>query len=762
MTQASQPAETEPTASAETPDTAAAAEAEPTPPPPRPEVEALVYADHGDPFAVLGPHTLPDGTVVVRTFQPRANRVLVVDPGDADAVLAELHRIHPNGFFEGEVPGRSAPFAYRLRLLLWEGEEVVEDPYRFPPVLGELDVYLLGEGNHLRNYERLGAHPMTMEGVPGTAFAVWAPNARKVSVVGDFNQWDGRVHPMRLRHGCGVWEVFVPHVAAGSLYKFEIRGPAGNLMPLKTDPYAFAAEVPPATGSIVHGLPTHRWTDEGWMTRREALNQRDAPISIYEVHLGSWRRVPEEGNRPLTYRESAEQLVAYVKDMGFTHIELLPVSEHPFDGSWGYQPIGLFAPTSRFGTPEDFSAFVETCHANDIAVLMDWVPAHFPTDAHGLGQFDGTALYEHADPRQGFHQDWGTLIFNYSRTEVQNFLLGNGLFWLDRYHLDGLRVDAVASMLYLDYSREEGQWIPNRYGGNENLEAIEFLKRTNEEAYSRFPGVATAAEESTAWPSVSRPTYLGGLGFGYKWNMGWMHDTLNFMTKEPVHRRWHHNNMTFGLLYAFTENFILPLSHDEVVHGKGSMIGKMPGDLWQRFANLRAYYGFMWTQPGKKLLFMGGEFGQWSEWDHANSLQWHLLDFDEHRGLQNWVRDLNALYRSTPALHRYDCDPQGFEWIDANDHENSVYSYIRRGNANEPPAVIVCNFTPVVREAYRVGVPYGGRWAERLNSDAGPYGGSGVVNGVVEASDEGWHGRPYALSLTLPPLGATILMPEGW
>ncbi len=731
---------------------------------PRPEVDAIVRADHGDPFAVLGMHRVegPKGEaeLVVRTFQPRALRVFLIDAGSGET-LTELPRIHPDGFFEGTVPGREFHFPYRLRIDGYEGDAEIEDPYRFPPVLGELDIYLLAEGTHLQNYHRLGAHPTTMEGVAGTSFAVWAPSARKVSVVGDFNHWDGRVHPMRLRHGPGVWEIFLPGVGPGALYKYEIRGPHGNLMPLKADPYAFYAEQPPRTASVVHGLPKHEWQDQEWMERRAERNDRHAPISIYEVHLGSWRRVPDEGHRYLTYRELAEQLVPYVAELGFTHIELLPVSEFPFDGSWGYQPIGLFAPTSRFGPPEDFQHFVDACHQAGIGLLVDWVPGHFPSDAHGLGLFDGTHLYEHADPRQGFHMDWNTLIYNYGRTEVANFLLGNALFWMDKYHLDGLRVDAVASMLYLDYSRKAGQWVRNRFGGNENIEAIQLLKRMNEEIFSRFPGATTAAEESTAWAGVSRPTYTGGLGFGFKWNMGWMHDTLTYMTKQPIHRKYHHHDMTFGLLYAFSENFILPLSHDEVVHGKASLVSKMPGDFWQQFANLRAYYGFMWTQPGKKLLFMGGEIAQWREWDHNTSLDWHLAQYKEHKGVQTLIRDLNHLLRSSPALHEQDSEGTGFEWIDANDSDNSVFAYLRRPQGEAPPLLIVCNFTPVVRHEYRIGVPFGGRWVEILNTDDERYAGSGVNNvGGVIADQAEAHGRPFSLRLTLPPLATMIFRPE--
>ena len=728
----------------------------------RADIEAIVGAYHSDPFSVLGMHGAgPGADVVVRTFQPQASGVTVIDATTHNDV-ATLSRVHPDGFFEGTIPGRPDPFAYQLRLDRADGLVVIDDPYRFPIVLGELDRHLLGEGNHLRNYERLGAHPTEIEGVPGTAFAVWAPNAERVSLVGNFNSWDGRVHPMRVHPGIGIWELFVPGIGKGDVYKFEIKGRGGNLLPLKADPYAFRSEHPPATASVVHGLPQHEWADREWMERRETVNDRHSPVSIYEVHLGSWQRVPEEYHRYLTYRELAERLSAYVKDMGFTHVELLPVHEYPFDGSWGYQPLALYAPTSRFGPPEDFQHFIDVMHQNGIGVLIDWVPGHFPADEHGLAYFDGSHLYEHADPRQGFHMDWSTLIYNYGRREVANFLLGSALYWLDHFHVDGLRVDAVASMLYLDYSREHGQWIPNQYGGNENLEAINLLHRMNTEVYGRIPGAMTVAEESTAWPAVSRPIYAGGLGFGYKWNMGWMHDTLRYMTKDPVHRHWHHNDLTFGLLYAFSENFILPLSHDEVVHGKGSLIGKMSGDDWQKFATLRAYYGFMWTQPGKKLLFMGGEFGQWREWDYNSSLDWHLLDYEPHKGLQLLVKDLNALYRSAPALHRLDNDHRGFEWIEPNDVDNSALSYLRRSDdPDEPPVLVVCNFTPVPRANYRVGVPRGGFWVERLNTDAQLYGGGDVGNsGGVQAEETECHGRPWSVSLTLPPLATVILQPQ--
>ena len=719
-------------------------------------IEALVRADHGDPFTVLGPHPGPDGGWQVRALFPDARSLSIV-AAETGETLAEARRIHPDGFWLAEISGGHKP--YRLSIDFGSGPMEMEDAYRFGPWLGQLDLHLLAEGNHLRMWEKLGAHPVRHDEVDGVVFAVWAPSARKVSVVGEFCSWDGRRLPMRLHPGIGVWEVFVPHARKGDRYKFEIRGPQGNLMPLKADPLAFHAERPPATASVVQGTGAWDWSDQVWRDRRAAAADRAAPVSIYEVHLGSWKR--EEGNRYLTYRELAEDLVPYVADMGFTHIELLPITEFPFDGSWGYQPIGLFAPTSRFGPPEDFKLFVEACHAAGIGVILDWVPGHFPTDPHGLGQFDGTHLYEHADPRQGFHQDWNTLIYNYGRREVRNFLCANALYWLDRFHLDGLRVDAVASMLYLDYSRKEGEWVPNRFGGRENLEAIDVLRRTNELCYGEHPGTITIAEESTAWPGVSRPTYLGGLGFGYKWNMGWMHDTLNYMALDPIHRRWNHHNLTFGLLYAFSENFILPLSHDEVVHGKGSLIGKMPGDRWRKFANLRAYFAFMWTHPGKKLLFMGGEIAQEREWSHDRGLDWFVLDLPDHAGVRDLVRDLNRLYRDLPALHRLDCDPEGFEWLEAGDAENSVLAFLRKDGDGRQVAV-VCNFTPLPRQGYRVGVPAGGIWAERLNTDAALYGGSNVGNGgAVTATDTPCHGRPHSLDLTLPPLATLVLEHQG-
>jgi len=716
-------------------------------------VEAIVQGRHGDPFSVLGRHG--DGAPVVRTFQPQAARVSVVD--DKGAILAELERVHAAGLFEGGVKGLKASQRYRLRLEAHGRSWDVEDPYRFDPVLGEMDVYLLAEGRHLRIFEKLGAHPFEMDGVKGTAFAVWAPNASRVSVVGPFNDWDGRRHPMRKRHECGVWELFIPGLERGQLYKYELLSAEGRLLPLKADPVAFRAEHPPATASVIHGLIEKDWHDQAWMARRKAAHGLDAPISVYEVHLGSWMRVGSASGRFLSYDELGDKLVAYVKELGFTHVEFMPVSEYPFDGSWGYQPIGLFAPTIRHGTPEEFAGLVERFHKEGIGVIIDWVPGHFPTDAHGLGRFDGTALYEHEDPQRGFHQDWNTLIYNYGRTEVANFLHANALYWLEKFHIDGIRVDAVASMLYLDYSRKEGEWTPNIHGGNENLEAIAFIRRFNELVYGEHDGAVTIAEESTAWPSVSRPTYVGGLGFGYKWNMGWMHDSLTYIGKDTVYRRYHQHNLTFGLLYAFTENFVLPLSHDEVVHGKGSLYTRMPGDRWQKFANLRAYFGFMWTHPGKKLLFMGGEFGQEREWSHERALDWHLLDDPLHKNLQQLVRDLNHLYRNCPPLHELDCEPAGFEWIDASDTEQSVISFIRRARDPERYAVVICNFTPVVRHGYRIGVPMAGRYIERLNTDAAFYGGSNVGNGgAVESVAQPWHGRDYSILVTLPPLATTV------
>ena len=625
----------------------------------------------------------------------------------------------------------------------------------------EFDRYLLAEGTHYRAYEKLGAHLTEQQGRRGVEFAVWAPNAKLVSVIGDFNGWNPTSDPMRPS-SAGVWEAFVPELRPNAIYKYHIESRLSDFKVDKADPFGFAAEIRPHTASRVWDLRDYAWQDAEWMANRGQKNSLDSAISIYEVHLGSWRRVLAEGNRSLTYREMASFLADYVNEMGFTHVELLPIMEHPFDGSWGYQTTGYFAPTSRFGTPADFMFFVDYLHRRGIGVILDWVPAHFPKDEAALGYFDGSHLYEHSDPRQGEHPDWNTFIFNYGRNEVQSFLISNALFWLDKYHVDGLRVDAVASMLYLDYGRQEGQWIPNRYGGRENLEAIHFLRALNEQVYAAFPTAMTIAEESTAWPQVSRPTYLGGLGFGFKWNMGWMHDVLNYMSQDPVFRSYRQNEITFSIVYAFAENFILPFSHDEVVYGKGSMIRKMPGDNWQKFANLRLLYGFMLGHPGKKLLFMGNEFGQWSEWNHDASLEWHLLEHPLHAGLQRWVRDVNTLYRGAPSLHELDFNSAGFEWIDCKDYERSVVSFLRRGKTPDDQLLFVCNFTPVVRQNYRVGVSQGGHWAELLNSDAPLYGGSGQGNfGGLKTVPLPIHGRPFSLNMTIPPLGTLVFRPDG-
>ena len=717
------------------------------------DADALMAARHGDPFAVLGPHPLGKGGHVVRAILPQAAAAWVCGP-DGEV---PMERVHPDGLFAAKVDKATAR-AYRLRLEFADGQGATfDDPYRYGPVLGDLDIHLLTEGRHLRTFEKMGAHVVAVDGAEGVHFALWAPNASRVSVVGDFNSWDGRRHPMRLRHGAGVWEIFVPGLGQGCVYKFELVDRHGHLLPLKADPYGHFAEVPPKTASVVWDMQARDWTDGEWMKGQAARNDRHAPVSIYEVHLGSWKRVPEDGNRSLSYREMAQQLAEYVKEMGFTHVELLPVHEHPFSGSWGYQPVGLFAPTSRFGTPDEFRALVEALHQAGIGVIVDWVAGHFPRDAHGLHKFDGTHLYEHEDPRQGLHKDWDTHIYNYGRAEVRNYLYSNALYWMEQYHVDGLRVDAVASMLYLDYSREPGEWVANSHGGNENLEAIGFLRHMNEVVYGEHPGAMTIAEESTAWPMVSRPTWLGGLGFGFKWNMGWMHDTLRYFGKDPVHRRYHHDDLTFGLLYAFHENFVLPLSHDEVVHGKGSILARMPGDRWQKFANLRAYYTFMWTHPGKKLLFMGSEFGQEREWNCESSLDWHLLQDGLHEGVRRLVRDLNHLYRVEPALHQLDCEPSGFAWIDCNDRDNSVLSFVRRGHDPDDVCLVVANLTPVVRHGYRIGVPKGGFWHEVFNSDSHWYGGSDIHNdGGRHADQQPWHHQSHSLGLTLPPLGVVV------
>ncbi len=716
------------------------------------DVTAFVEARHGNPYSILGQHR-SDAGIVLRAFVPDADTLTAI--GRDGTTLVALERRGEGGFFEGLLPkAGDARIAYRLRAENGGGSWEFDDPYGFGPVLGPIDDYLFVEGTHQDVYRRLGAHPATHEGVEGTNFAVWAPNADRVSVVGDFNRWDGRLHQMRRRVESGIWELFAPGVGPGTIYKYEVLGQWGRLQPLKADPVGFRSELRPATGSIVSKPLDFAWTDADYLDKRRAVDRRRAPMSVYEVHPGSWKRA--DGNRYLTYDELADQLIPYVVGMGFTHIEFLPVSEHPYDPSWGYQPIGLFAPTSRFGEPEGFARLVDRAHAAGLGIILDWVPAHFPVDVHGLARFDGTALYEHADPRKGFHPDWNTAIYDFGRREVVSILAANAVYWLDKFHIDALRVDAVASMLYLDYSRKEGEWIPNWDGGNDNREAVAFLKRVNELVYALHPGAMTIAEESTSWPGVSAPTYAGGLGFGFKWNMGWMHDTLEYIATDPIHRQWHHDRMTFGLLYGFSENFILPISHDEVVHGKQSIIRKMPGDEWQQFANARAYYGFMWAHPGKKLLFMGCEFGQTAEWNASQSLDWHLTQYPVHAGLQTLVADLNAAYKATPALHRRDCEPEGFHWLISDDRQNSVLAWLRIGEADDPPVAVVSNFTPVPRPSYRVGLPRAGVWREILNTDAAVYGGSGTGNfGAVTATDEPWHGHPASAELFLPPL-ATV------
>ncbi|MFN0115770.1 MAG: 1,4-alpha-glucan branching protein GlgB [Paracoccaceae bacterium] len=706
---------------------------------------AVAEGSHGDPFAVLGPH---DGHVAA--FVPGAAAVWVVADGGETAM-----RPHPDAsdLFVAPFGGR----VYRFRARGEDGNEwTFDDPYRFGPVLGEIDEYLLGEGRHHRLWEALGAREVTHEGVGGVHFAVWAPNARRVSVVGDFNVWDGRRAPMRRRGATGVWEIFIPGLAEGTIYKYEVIGPSGFAEPLKADPVGFGSEHPPSTGSVVRRTGTHSWQDETWMRARAEANGVGAPISVYEVHLGSWR-MAEGGKRPLSYAELAGELVDYAYWMGFTHIELLPVSEYPFDGSWGYQPIGMYAPTIRHGTPGEFAALVDAAHRRGLGVLIDWVPGHFPSDQHGLARFDGTSLYEHQDPREGFHKDWNTLIYNYGRAEVANYLIANALYWLEEYHIDGLRVDAVASMLYRDYSRNEGEWIPNVHGGRENYEAIDVLRRMNIAVYGQHPGTMTVAEESTAFPGVSRPVDQGGLGFGYKWNMGWMNDTLSYIQKDPVHRKYHHHQMTFGLHYAFTENFILPISHDEVVHGKGSMLAKMPGDAWEKFANLRAYFAYMWGHPGKKLLFMGQEFAQGAEWNHNRSLDWHQAGDPQHRGVQLFIRALNALYRENPALYVHDTRPEGFEWLEPNDAERSVFAWIRKGGPGDPMIVVAANFTPIERPDYRLGFPAPGHWAEVLNSDSELFGGRNRGNlGGVTTRSEPWHNQKQSAAVVLPPLSVVM------
>ncbi len=718
------------------------------------DIEAICLGRHPDPFSVLGCHPLSAQHRSVRCFLPGAQSVTVTD--SQGQALAALQQRDARGFYEGPVP-LSDGQAYRLHAQ-WSPNDSsdIDDPYRHGLLLCEQDIWLLAEGTHLRPFEVLGAHALQHDGLEGTRFAVWAPNAQRVSVVGNFNFWDSRRHPMRLRRECGVWELFIAGVGIGSAYKFDLLGPQGQSLPQHADPYGRGAELRPATASIVSALPAPAHVDP----QRGPRNARGAPVAIYEVHPGSWRRVTEEGHRWLNWDELADSLVPYALDMGFTHLELLPISEHPFDGSWGYQPIGLYAPTARFGDPAAFRRFVERCHASGLGLILDWVPAHFPSDAHGLAQFDGTHLYEYADPREGYHQDWNTLIYNLQRTEVANFLIGNAVYWLERFGVDGLRVDAVASMLYRDYSRQPGQWIPNAQGGRENLEAIHFFKRLNEVIGAQLPHAITVAEESTAFPGVSHPTSGGGLGFHYKWNMGWMNDTLAYMARDPLYRQHHQNDLSFSLVYAFHENFVLPISHDEVVHGKGSLLTKMPGDRWQQFANVRALLGYMYGHPGKKLLFMGCEFAQVREWNHAQSLDWHLLQDERHAGIQNLVRDLNQLYRSEPALHALDCTAEGFEWLSHDDAQHSVLAFCRKGNNAQAPVLVVCNFTPEVRHEYRIGVPHPGRYQELLSTDHSRYGGSGLCNppGGIDSEASPWQGRRQSLVLTLAPLSVHFLV----
>ena len=727
------------------------------------EVGQLVAGRHENPFDLLGPHRVSASgrpALAIRAFLPQSAQAWVVDP--AHPTPRPMRKIHPAGLFEAICPAGNDGQAPRYMIQSADptgNRTTMHDPYAFPHLLSDYDLHLLNEGRHYAAYEKLGAHLRSIDGVTGVNFAVWAPNATSVSIAGDFNSWDGRRHPMRKHIPSGFWELFLPGLGEGTLYKFQIRRHDELLE--KSDPYGFAAELPPRTASRVVDLSRYQWHDGEWLSRRAETDWLKEPLSFYEVHLGSWRRPGDDPGRWLSYREIAGQLVDYVKEMGYTHVQLLPVSEHPFSGSWGYQTVGYFAATSRYGPPEDFMYLVDLLHQNAIGVVLDWVPAHFPRDGHGLRRFDGTALYEHSDPRQGDHRDWGTHIFNYGRHEVRNFLLANGLFWFDKYHIDGIRVDAVASMLYLDYSREEGDWIPNEYGGRENLHAISLLKEFNEQVHLQFPGTLTVAEESTAWPGVSRPTYLGGLGFSLKWNMGWMNDTLKYMGHDSIHRKYHHDELTFSLIYAFHENFVLPLSHDEVVHGKGSLLDQMPGDLWQKFANLRLLYAYMWTHPGKKLLFMGSDFGQWNEWNVDTSLQWDLLQWESHRGVSKCVADLNHLYRREKALHECDFDGRGFEWIDCHNWENSTFSFVRRAKDPDDYLIVCSNFTPVPRMKYRLGVPEKCWYDEIFNSDSTFYAGSNLGNGAgLMARGTESHGQPASIEVRLPPLATVVLKPR--
>ena len=722
-------------------------------------LEKLVFGQESNPNSILGPHLIASNSdkVVVRAFLPLAEQATIVNH-NGDQELA-MSRVHPSGIFEVTCDASDFETAlgrYKIKYVEGDSTMSVHDPYAFPPLLSELDLHLFNEGNHYEIHKKLGAHVREINGVKGVNFAVWAPNAKSISVVGNFNEWDGRRHPMGKQIPSGIWELFLPELGPGEIYKFRVTDCHGQQIE-KSDPFGFYSELPPRTASVVVELDDYQWTDEKWMEKRESQNGLEQPMSVYELHLGSWRHEEGKENGWMNYRDIAHQLVDYCKELNFTHVELMPVSEHPFTGSWGYQTVGYFACTSRYGTPEDFMYFVDYCHQNDLGVIIDWVPAHFPKDGHGLAKFDGTALYEHSDPRQGEHPDWDTLIFNYDRNEVRNFLVSNAMFWLEKYHIDGLRVDAVASMLYLDYSRKEGEWIPNKYGGRENLGAIDFLKVMNERVHESFPGVMPIAEESTAWGGVSRPTYAGGLGFSIKWNMGWMNDTLRYFQKDPIHRKYHHDELTFSLIYAFTENFMLPFSHDEVVHGKGALLDQMPGDLWQKFANLRLLYSYMWTHPGKKLMFMGCEFGQWNEWNCNSTLQWDLLQWDSHKGLQKMIGDLNAVYRREPALHEVEFEGGGFEWIDSMNREASILGYIRRAKDPNDFVVVCCNFTPSVHNEYRLGVPEAGNYKEIFNSDSEFYGGTNMGNGMgIESEAIEAQGRENSIKLAVPPMGVTM------
>jgi len=726
------------------------------------DVDRLRAGTHWDPHSVLGPHVIllnDRPHLALRAWQPGVKDVALL----SNSVLWRMTRIYEEGLYETLLPDTTSIPAYRLRITHLDGAVTeISDPYAVSPLLTEFDLHLFSEGTLLKAYEHFGAHIRTIAGVRGVHFVVWAPNAARVSVIGDFNDWNGLLHPMANRGATGVWELFIPDLEEGTLYKYEIRSGEHSALLLKADPYAFASELRPRTASVVRDVSSYRWQDEAWMTTRSTRDPLTTPLSIYEVHLGSWMRVPEENNRWLTYHELAEKLIPYAKDLGYTHLELLPITEHPFDGSWGYQATGYFAATSRYGEPQGFMAFVDRAHQAGLGIIIDWAPAHFPDDPHGLALFDGTHLYDHADPRLGYHPDWHSRIFNYDRVEVRTFLLNSALFWLDKYHIDGLRVDAVASMLYLDYGRKDGEWIPNEFGGKENLGAVSLLKELNILVHREFPGTITIAEESTSWPGVSRPTYTGGLGFTFKWNMGWMHDMLAFFQYDPIYRQFHQNQVTFGLLYAFSENFILALSHDEVVYGKRTLLDKMPGDVWQRFANLRLLYGYMYSHPGKKMLFMGSEFGQWQEWNHDTSLDWHLCEHEPHRGLQRLTHDLNQLYRRESALHEIDFDWDGFQWIDFSDSNNTVIAYLRKSRKMGDAIVCVCNFTPIARYGYRIGVPEAGWYRELLNTDGIAYGGSNLGNGGgLHAEETPSHGFPYSLTMTLPPLSALWLKRHG-